>query len=693
MTVLSGSITCKTLTGGGMDSVIEQPSDGNVKTLPHSEQLCNTEERTCHPIENGSSSKWSLIPKLLRKGSSQSSPAHCPEPATKTPLFGQVLSKVCDDNDRLPKPITEILMLLLKKGTFTEGVFRKPGNARNLKEIREQLNGGVEVELGAAPVILLAALFKDFLRQLPGSLLVADQYKAWMAALEKEDDQERCNKLKQVIDKLPRANILLLQHLLCVLHHISKNADANKMTAKNLAVCIAPNLLQRDNLPLDRETVDKVTALTQYLIENCCKIFGEHIQTLLGDPDEEELVDNSDSLSSHQHDSAYDSTDPDADGDVGVELMESRPHPCHSIPQSTGCKDDRPAVPSCSSSAIFQTFTKPFNRRSSEPAIFHTTGMTNLRGLARSHDDFSLDKESFKEQPLKKQTSDDSFLMHRRSKRGQLLLQAHRSSWASDLPASRKDDSCSSSCSLESSFSNQSENSVFTSSPLASPSCPRKPLFSHHQSFSAKAVEEVPAQSKEVKRRTQSMKTESKNPRRVRSWSSFARASFKKGEPQKEATFPCETLQEDSQSEAEPAEPPVRPRPLSAIAVFQQVDSRIPGKPPSYKEAILSGLQPPPPQYHAMTVQGARELERKSRPSSVSEDSLYSVLPVNTFMDCFPQTPDSGVEDMPAADPHQLVFRQRAMSESVSRTRHEKLNRRCSQPLFEEMSYAKESYV
>lgn len=59
-------------------------------------------------------------------------------------------------------------------------------------------------------------------------------------------------------EKLPKANSLLLQHLLYLFHHISQHSETNKMDAKNLAVCIAPTLLHRDSQPLDRDDVAKV---------------------------------------------------------------------------------------------------------------------------------------------------------------------------------------------------------------------------------------------------------------------------------------------------------------------------------------------------------------------------------------------------------------------------------------------------
>lgn len=64
----------------------------------------------------------------------------------------------------------------------------------------------------------------------------------------------------RVLDQLPAANRLLLQHLLCVLHHILLSADTNKMDAHNLAVCIGPTLLQLDGAPLSeqKDRIEKV---------------------------------------------------------------------------------------------------------------------------------------------------------------------------------------------------------------------------------------------------------------------------------------------------------------------------------------------------------------------------------------------------------------------------------------------------
>ncbi|XP_035258878.1 T-cell activation Rho GTPase-activating protein-like [Anguilla anguilla] len=82
------------------------------------------------------------------------------------------------------------------------------------------------------------------------------------------------------------------------------------MDARNLAVCISPNLLPVE--PLSLEKVEKVTALPQFLIDGP--------QSPAVDPAEEDRVaDSTDSLSSHGQDSAYDSADPEAEADPAAD--------------------------------------------------------------------------------------------------------------------------------------------------------------------------------------------------------------------------------------------------------------------------------------------------------------------------------------------------------------------------------------
>lgn len=68
----------------------------------------------------------------------------------------------------------------------------------------------------------------------------------------------------RIVSKLPEANGVLLQHLLCLLCRIIQRSEKNKMDPKNLAICIAPTLLQPGSLKLDVSTVEKVRHLSSH---------------------------------------------------------------------------------------------------------------------------------------------------------------------------------------------------------------------------------------------------------------------------------------------------------------------------------------------------------------------------------------------------------------------------------------------
>ncbi|KAM8846656.1 T cell activation RhoGTPase activating protein b [Synchiropus picturatus] len=629
MKVLSSSVTNKEQSGRGMEAIIQSATDGDAKISSVSKHDQENKPAQAHET------KWNLVRRLGKKASFASKAEAA---GHKTRLFGLPLHKICPDDCSLPKPVNEMLLLLRKRGPATEGVFRKPCNTKNMRDIREKLNSGQEVDLEGQPVVLLVGLLKSFLKEIPGSLLVSELYEKWMAALDIEDVQQRAVDIGMMVEQLPRCNRLLLQHLLCLLHHILQNADINKMNASNLAVCIGPTLLQLDDTPLEeqKDKMGKVTELTQFLIEHC-ELLGENLVNLL-DTDE-------DSLCSQHHDSAYDSTDPDGDGEGGDNSSHDGSSWSSSLSPNVAARVSWP------SNAVFDM--KPvFGRRCSEPIILHSTDSDSL---SRSHDDCSVERQPSGQKPLTKPLSDESFLL-RHATEPMFPFATLRSTANHPANAQKKD--CSSS-SLESAMSNQSEESVFTSSPKGSPTCTKR----NNQTFS----ELLPKQNPDAKISSQPMRPIAKVLLRTRSLGRFTRSSLKK---EAQNLFPCETLQEDSQSEAEPPAEQ-RLRPLSAVEVFRQVDSRLPCSPPSYEQAMHNtGL---PPQYGSMTVQDAIQLKRRSRPSSV-----------NYEFPCGAHTEPYDAHVVVARQP----FRQRAMSESVG-----PVTRRCSQPVFEEFSYAKESYV
>ncbi|XP_060599862.1 uncharacterized protein LOC132753416 isoform X2 [Ruditapes philippinarum] len=214
-------------------------------------------------------------------------------------LFGHKLADVTTPENLVAKPIKELLTILFREGPYTVGILRKSCNAKMCKELRQKLDDGEDCLTNEQwPSLVIGALVKDYLRSIPNSLLMEELFDDWIAANSYTDPIEKNNKLKDTLTKLPDAHYELLRHLMCVLYHIDKKSEENKMTAYNLSVCIAPSLLwpKGNNDPLATPP-----ALIQHMIENCAQVFGTEAILLFGDVVEQKIRQDSSTDSDSMH--------------------------------------------------------------------------------------------------------------------------------------------------------------------------------------------------------------------------------------------------------------------------------------------------------------------------------------------------------------------------------------------------------
>ncbi|KAI6053619.1 rho GTPase-activating protein 20 isoform X1 [Marmota monax] len=235
-------------------------------------------------------------------------------------LFGVSLPDVCE-NDNLPKPVLDMLFFLNQKGPLTKGIFRQSANMKSCRELKEKLNSGIEVHLDCESIFVIASVLKDFLRNIPGSIFSSDLYDHWVCVMDQGNDEEKINTIQRLLDQLPRANVVLLKYLFGVLRNIEQHSSSNQMTAFNLAVCVAPSILwppTSSSAELESEFTKKVSLLIQFLIENCCRIFGEEITSLLGEVSVRcDTRENVPDISCFQlNDSSYDSLENELNEDV-----------------------------------------------------------------------------------------------------------------------------------------------------------------------------------------------------------------------------------------------------------------------------------------------------------------------------------------------------------------------------------------
>ncbi|XP_024142832.1 rho GTPase-activating protein 20 [Oryzias melastigma] len=245
-------------------------------------------------------------------------------------LFGRPLSSVCSADHGLPKPVMDMLVFLYLEGPYTKGVFRRSAGAKACRELRDRLDNGTDVpEIKHQPVFVIAAVLKDFLRNIPGSLLSGDLYDQWMDSMEQEGGDQKMEAIQRLLPLLPAENLLLLRHLIAVLHCIQGNAHDNQMNAFNLAVCIAPSILwpPAPSTPeMEGEATKKVCELVHFLIENCSGILGDVTSLFRAFCQKSSGSDHGSDVSSFQmNDSSYDSLENELNDDPESPYQEQLP--------------------------------------------------------------------------------------------------------------------------------------------------------------------------------------------------------------------------------------------------------------------------------------------------------------------------------------------------------------------------------
>lgn len=183
-----------------------------------------------------------------------------------------------------------MLSQLFQKGPFTDGIFRKSANARLVRELREKLDSGCPTDMNATNITAVAALFKEFLRSLPDALLCSELHDSWLEIPRLPTVRDQISRTLILCSQLPRANLILLQHFLCVLHHIARRSSQNMMSPSNLAVCVGPSVLWPSSpvLTLSPEASKQAPSVIEFLVDRFGEVFGEAMLRLMGDPPEQD---------------------------------------------------------------------------------------------------------------------------------------------------------------------------------------------------------------------------------------------------------------------------------------------------------------------------------------------------------------------------------------------------------------------
>jgi len=197
----------------------------------------------------------------------------------KPSVFGETLQDIMSvQEQKNPQMKIPVIMDFLAKavlelnGCHTEGIFRVPGDADMITELKcridqDQYNLG-NIKDPNVP----ASLLKFWLRDLADPLIPAENYQECIDVGSKESQEGITDEAWNIVKKLPEANRRVVNYMINFLRIIAdqKNQPITKMTLANLAMVFAPNFLRcpSDNLTTIFDNTKFEQAFLRVLILN-----------------------------------------------------------------------------------------------------------------------------------------------------------------------------------------------------------------------------------------------------------------------------------------------------------------------------------------------------------------------------------------------------------------------------------------
>ncbi|XP_001369753.1 rho GTPase-activating protein 18 isoform X2 [Monodelphis domestica] len=174
-------------------------------------------------------------------------------------LFGVPLSVLLEQDQkrvpgmRIPLIFQKLISRIEDGGLETEGLLRIPGAAIRIKNLCQELEAKFyegTFNWESVKQHDAASLLKLFIRELPQPLLSLEYLKAFQAVQNLPSKKQQLQALNLLIILLPETNRDTLKALLEFLQRVIDNREKNKMTVRNVAMVMAPNLFMYPGLSI-----------------------------------------------------------------------------------------------------------------------------------------------------------------------------------------------------------------------------------------------------------------------------------------------------------------------------------------------------------------------------------------------------------------------------------------------------------
>nr|XP_018898276.1 PREDICTED: GTPase-activating protein CdGAPr isoform X2 [Bemisia tabaci] len=201
----------------------------------------------------------------------------------------------CDLGEHLLNSGHDIPMVLkccsefIEKHGIVDGIYRLSGVTSNIQKLRSTFDEDRVPKLYDDEAILqdihsVASLLKMYFRELPNPLCTYQLYHSFVTAVQQEEDNIRLAKMRETVQKLPPPHYRTLEYLMRHLARVAERGESTGMTARNVAIVWAPNLLRCKELEVGGvaalQVVGVQAVVTEFLIRWQHLIFTSNIHHL-----------------------------------------------------------------------------------------------------------------------------------------------------------------------------------------------------------------------------------------------------------------------------------------------------------------------------------------------------------------------------------------------------------------------------
>ncbi|XP_028034973.1 GTPase-activating protein CdGAPr isoform X3 [Bombyx mandarina] len=150
-----------------------------------------------------------------------------------------------------------------------DGVYRLSGGAGLTQRLRDAFDAGRPPDLRPAAATdphAVPSLLKMYFRELPNPLCTYQLYESFVRAVQQPDEASRLAAVRDTVVKLPPPHFRTMAYLMRHLRRVSLQSASTGMTARNVAIVWAPNLLRAPRPQHALHGVAVQAVVTEFLI-------------------------------------------------------------------------------------------------------------------------------------------------------------------------------------------------------------------------------------------------------------------------------------------------------------------------------------------------------------------------------------------------------------------------------------------